>query len=176
VRRRAITGGPEGARLEPKARRHLLGLREGFNSGLAARTTRRNLPRSVAEITHSPFDLCNYAIVLDGRVIGTCGLKEGLYAGLELAIVIFEPKDRGRGIGTFAVRALCDIAFSQLHTHRIELAVYRDNEPARRIYERCGFKAEAVLRKFVYNDGAWRDGVWMSLLRREWMKKKRARR
>lgn len=175
MRRRAISGGPEGARLEPKARRHLHAFREGFNSGLAAKTTRRSLPRSIAEITYSPYNFCNYAIVLDGRVIGTCGLKEGLYGGLELAIVIFKPSDRGRGIGTFAVQSLCDVAFTQLETHRVELAVYRHNESARRIYERCGFKKEAVLRDFIYNDGAWRDGVWMALLRRDWEKRTRAR-
>jgi RimJ/RimL family protein N-acetyltransferase len=29
-------------------------------------------------------------------------------------------------------------------------------------YERCGFGREALLRRFVYHDGAWRDVLWMA--------------
>jgi RimJ/RimL family protein N-acetyltransferase len=45
---------------------------------------------------------------------------------------------------------------------RVELGVYPDNAPAIRCYERCGFAHEALLRRFVYHDGAWRDLIWMA--------------
>ena len=157
-----------GVRLVRSSKRHFPALRDGFNSGSAAKTTRWHLPRSVRDIERGWLGPRRYAILEGDRVVGTCGLGQPQFSGLELVIAIFDMQARGRGIGTFAVRALCDIAFEDLKTHRVELGVYPENAAAIHVYEKCGFRKEAVLRRYIYQDGRWCDALWMSILRDEW--------
>lgn len=46
-----------------------------------------------------------------------------------------DPQARGRGVGRALIQAFCDAA----PRRPIILDVYRDNAPARALYERCGF-------------------------------------
>jgi RimJ/RimL family protein N-acetyltransferase len=163
-----LKDGPHGARLVKSTRRYFADIRDGFNSGLSARTTRWHLPRSVHDIAHGFLGPRRYAIVLGDRVIGTCGLSHPQFSGLELVIAIFDDRARGLGIGTFAVRTLCDVAFSDLGTHRVELGVYPDNAAAIHVYRKCGFKREALLRRYMFHEGRWHDALWMSILRKDW--------
>jgi RimJ/RimL family protein N-acetyltransferase len=103
-----------------------------------------------------------YSIVAGQRVVGICSLRAPVFAGAELTIAIFDLAFRGAGVGTYAVRTLCDAAFGELRLSRVELGVYPDNVPAIKCYERCGFVREALLRRFVYHDGAWVDILWMA--------------
>jgi RimJ/RimL family protein N-acetyltransferase len=103
-----------------------------------------------------------YSIVAGQRVVGICSIRAPVFAGAELTIAIFDPAFRGAGVGTYAVRTLCDAAFGELRLSRVELGVYPDNAPAIKCYERCGFVREALLRRFVYHDGAWVDILWMA--------------
>src|SRR5579864_9337747 len=98
----ALPEGPEGVRLIVASHRHAAALRDGFNSGSAAPTTRWHLPRPLSMIALKGRDLRRYVIVReDGaggeEVIGTCRLWTPQFAGVELAIAIFDPKARGRG-------------------------------------------------------------------------------
>jgi RimJ/RimL family protein N-acetyltransferase len=162
-----LRGGPHGVRLERAGPKHAAALRDGFNSGAAAASTRWHLPHSLSAM--NPKGQQRYAIMRDERLIGTCRLSEPQYAGLELAIVLFNPRERGRGAGTFAVSKMCEIAFATLETHRVELGVYPDNAAAIRVYEKCGFEREALLRRYVHHEGEWRDLVWMAILKRDWL-------
>jgi len=142
-------------------------LRDGYNAGKAARFTRWHLP--TADLRDpSPRTKRSYAIMDGLTVIGSCGLWSGSYGGLEFYIAIFDERHRGRGLGSLAVKKLCEVAFRELRAQRVELGVYPENKRAIGVYERCGFKREAILRRWIYNDGKWRDALWMSLLRREW--------
>lgn len=170
----SLAGGPDGVRLERAGPKHAAALRDGFNSGAAAPSTRWHLPRPMATV--SPKGMRRYAIVRGERVIGTCRLWEPQFAGLELAIAIFDSKERGRGAGTFAVEKMCEVAFLDLDTHRVELGVYEDNAAAIRVYEKCGFEREAVLRRYVHHEGAWRSLVWMAMLRKDWLAARGGRR
>lgn len=161
-----LTGGPEGTRLERAGLQHAKALRDGFNSGDAAASTRWHLPRPLS--SPNPKGMRRYAIMRDDRLVGTCRLWKPQYAGLELAIAIFDPDERGRGTGTFAVKKLCEVAFVGVGTHRVELGVYPDNTAAIRVYEKCGFQREAILRRYVHHEGEFRDLLWMALLRRDW--------
>ena len=165
MRRVDLSGGPDGVKLEEAKRRHQVGLLEGFNSGSAAPTTRWHLPRPLRSGPYDPHAMQRYAIVREAEIIGTCRLWRPQYAGLELAIAIFDPAARSRGIGTFAVSKLLDIAFIEMKAHRVELGVYPDNVAAIRVYEKCGFKREALLRRYIHHDGKWRDVLWMGILR-----------
>lgn len=162
-----------GVRLVRMTRKHVAALRDSFASGSASATTLYRFPQSLpaAQDMHArrmQGPARQFAILADGRFVGTAGLWPARFAGTELTIAIFDPAYRGKGVGSFVVRRLCDIAFRRGRLRRVELGVYPDNAPAIRVYERCGFVQEALLRKFIYHDGRWRDLLWMSLLRSDW--------
>ena len=161
-------GAPAGVKLELASRRHEVGMRDAFNSGSAAASTRWHLPRPLhASRPYDQKSVRRYAMVRDDRVIGTCRLWNPQFAGLELAIAIFDPDERGQGIGTFAVEKMVEVAFVEMKVHRVELGVYTDNAPAIHVYEKCGFKREALLRKYIHHEGAWRDLLWMAILKKD---------
>lgn len=99
--------------------------------------------------------------------IGTAALHiEGSRA--TLGIAIHEPEYWNRGYGTDAVKTLVDGAFRARQLVRIDLTALPENSRAIRCYERAGFAREGVLRRYIYQDGAYRDVVIMSVLHEEW--------
>jgi RimJ/RimL family protein N-acetyltransferase len=164
----ASGAGPLGVRVVPRTMRHLPAIRDAFVSGAISPTTIYHLPRSIAvdfaALAQSKRrnDRPLYSIVAGPNVVGICSLRAPVFAGVELTVAIFDPAYRGAGVGAYAVRTLCDVAFGELRQNRVELGVYPDNVPAIKCYEQCGFIREAILRRFVYHAGAWRDIYWMA--------------
>ena len=114
------------------------------------------------------FVICRLA---DDRPVGSLDLHEvDLRNGsASLGIAIGDPADTGRGYGSDALRTLVGFGFDQLRLERIELDVYDFNEPARRMYERVGFRHEGTLRHALYSDGAFHDVHRMAVLRGDWV-------
>jgi diamine N-acetyltransferase len=106
----------------------------------------------------------------DDRPVGNCGLFDlDLRNGSAgLGITIGRPEDRGRGLGTDALRALLGFAFGHLRLERVWLDVYDVNEGARRVYERVGFVHEGTLRRATYREGRFLDIHRMAILVDEW--------
>lgn len=63
------------------------------------------------------------------------------------------PALRGRGLGELLARAAIEVASSQGAAERLTLAVYAHNAPARRTYERAGFRAFARTAREVTPEG-----------------------
>jgi len=70
------------------------------------------------------------------------------------------PGARGRGVGDALVEAACDAARAA-GARRMTLRVLAHNAPARRLYERRGFRVEGVLPEEFLLDGEYVDDVWM---------------
>lgn len=85
-----------------------------------------------------------------------------------LHIMIGGSENRGRGLGTFAVRAMVEHAFSNLNLNRIELGVLETNLPALRLYEKVGFVREGLKRQSTYKNGKYVNIIMMGLLREEY--------
>ena len=75
------------------------------------------------------------------------------------------PDARGHGYGTQAQRLLAQYLFAHTTVHRIEAATEVGNVAEQRALEKAGFTREGVLRGVGWRDGAYRDGVWYSMLR-----------
>jgi UDP-4-amino-4,6-dideoxy-N-acetyl-beta-L-altrosamine N-acetyltransferase len=86
-----------------------------------------------------------------------------------LHIMIGGAENRGKGIGTFAVKALISHAFNNLNLRRIELGVLTTNAAAIRLYEKTGFVREGVKRQCVYKNGKYVDQIMMGLLRSDFV-------
>jgi len=76
-----------------------------------------------------------------GRCVGEARLHHVDPAAGEgwLAVGMFAPAARGRGLGTEAVRLLLGYAFGPLGLARVQLRVLAFNAPALACYRRCGF-------------------------------------
>ena len=72
----------------------------------------------------------------------------------------------GHGYGTEATRLVVDYARNVVGLHRISLDVFEFNPRARRVYEKCGFQVEGLLRDALRWDGEWVNGIAMSIVAR----------
>lgn len=84
---------------------------------------------------------------LDGLVIGDLEFEDISWNArtAELRVCIGDKAFRGRGYGTDAVRAATLHALLRWNLSSIYLRVQRDNYPAIRCYDRCGFRLKGVL-------------------------------
>jgi len=166
--RRAVTSN---VRVRPLARHDVPKLRDALAEGTVADTTRRLFPRSLPSMLdwydqlQLSREMSPFAIAINASLIGYCALRPPVYSGRELVIAIFDPRYHGKGIGTHAVREMCAFGFGTLKLQRIELGVYPTNRRAISCYVHCGFREEALLRKFIYHEGVWVDLTLMSLVR-----------
>ena len=75
----------------------------------------------------------------------------------------------GKGIGTEATRLMVEYGFFRLNLARIELGVCAKHKAAIRVYEKAGFQIEGQRRSSSFRDGQYEDGLWMGLLREEYV-------
>ena len=74
----------------------------------------------------------------------------------------------GQGFMTEGLMLVLRYAFEQLGLHRVEANIQPNNDPSRKLVQRCGFVLEGFSPKFLYIDGRWRDHErWVALDERE---------
>jgi ribosomal-protein-alanine N-acetyltransferase len=64
-----------------------------------------------------------------------------------------------------AIEAVVHYAFQRLDLSRLEAACLPENDPSRRLLERCGFKYEGVAQSYLQINGRWRTHVLYAALR-----------
>lgn len=63
----------------------------------------------------------------------------------------------GRGYGSEMIKAALDIAFHELHFHRVEAHINLDNIASQRTAEGAGMEFECIRKGFIYEQGIWTD-------------------
>ena len=89
-----------------------------------------------------------------------------------LGICIGNKNSRNKGFGTEAINRLIDFAFEDLAANSIELTVIKENIPAIRCYEKCGFIKTGVHRQTDFYGGQYHDSISMDILRTDWENKR----
>lgn len=80
----------------------------------------------------------------------------------------------GNGFGTEVTEWIVQHGFEQLNLHRISLEYSAHNLAARKVYDKCGFIEEGIIKKSIWTDGRWIDEVVMAIMDEEyWERKKR---
>lgn len=74
----------------------------------------------------------------------------------------------GHGYATEAVRAVVRYAFDVLNLHRLETSYQPTNERSGRVLRKLGFVVEGYARDYLFLNGAWRDGILVSLTNPNW--------
>lgn len=112
-------------------------------------------------------DDANFAIEVDGVMIGTCALFNFDHTAhtCELGISIGDKAYWGKGYGKEAVSLLVDYAFRLRNFRRVWLQVHGRNERAQRAYKSCGFEEEGRLKQHVFSNGLYDDLVMMGIMR-----------
>ena len=105
----------------------------------------------------------------EGRLIGGAGLfdTDPENRSAMLGIAIGDKTYWDGGYGTDTMRTLCRFGFDMMNLHRIQLDVYAGNDRAKHVYEKVGFKVEAVRRQAHYKFGRYIDVTVMGLLEGE---------
>jgi L-phenylalanine/L-methionine N-acetyltransferase len=113
-----------------------------------------------------------YSLValVDDRVAGHLGLsteprpRRKHVGGIGMSV---HDDFQGQGVGTALMEAAVDMADNWLNLLRLELTVFVDNEPAVRLYKKCGFEIEGRLRRHSFRAGNYEDVYYMARLRPE---------
>lgn len=86
-----------------------------------------------------------------------------------LGIFIGEREYWGKGFGTDAMRLIVGYGFGELNLRRITLGLHSYNERALKSYQKVGFQLEGRARGEGLRDGVRYDGLYMGILREEWL-------
>ncbi len=104
------------------------------------------------------------------RIVASINLSNVRRGVIHSAIVSYavDASSAGRGYATELVRAIVRYAFETLGLHRIEASYQPDNRASGRVLAKNGFIVEGYARDYLFLDGAWRDGVLVSLTNDAW--------
>jgi RimJ/RimL family protein N-acetyltransferase len=106
-----------------------------------------------------------------GHAIGHIELNNIDWRNLSASVskvLVGLPTQQNKGCGTQMMQKLVEIAFDQLHLHRLELRVFDFNQPAIRCYEKVGFQIEGRLRDYRKVGEVYWSSCLMSLLEPDW--------
>jgi len=81
---------------------------------------------------------------------------------VDLHMFIGDVSNWGKGYGSEAVNGACDYAFDQMGVQRIQLTVLETNTAAFKLYEKCGFEMEGIMRNAVFKNGGFHNMVMMA--------------
>jgi len=87
----------------------------------------------------------------------------------EFAIFIGDENAAGKGYAKEATLKTIDFAFNDLNLHRLSLKVQEENISAVKLYEKCAFKKEGLIRECVYKNGHYLNLILMSILKSEYL-------
>jgi len=121
--------------------------------------TRADAERWLVALAREPY---GWVIERDGHCVGEARLHHVDRAAGEgrLALGLFAPADRGRGLGTEAAGLVLAHAFGALGLARVRLRVLAFNARAVACYRRCGFR-EVGREPARLDDGGTAEDILM---------------
>lgn len=112
------------------------------------------------------------AVEADGRLVGEVQARQprdGLPPGVfELGVELFDPGDRGRGLGAEAVALMTSLLFTRLGAHRVQASTDLENRSMRDVLRRLGFAEEGILRGFMPSEDGPRDYAMYAMTKDDW--------
>ncbi len=112
---------------------------------------------------------CIIALKNDGKALGTIILSDIDQKNGTAQVHIKLSKDggRGKGYGTDAVKSLIRYSFCELRLNCIYAYILSYNTASVRLFEKCGFSIDGVLREREFKNGQYVDLYAYSILKNE---------
>ncbi len=118
----------------------------------------------------------------DEIVLAVCSQENDQYIGnvyltnidwinksAHIHIIIGDNLSRGKGIGVESIMLMVKYAFEEKNLHRIYGRILSDNIASIKMFKKCKFTQEGILRQNIYKDGAYKDMVIVSILKEEFI-------
>lgn len=124
----------------------------------------------VAKWCEIPMNGLTFVVYINDEPIGLCAFMtvDERNRHSEISIVIGEKAYWSKGYGTEIMKHLLNWGFEGLNLNRIYLHVFDFNTRAIGLYEKMGFKREAVNRQMLYRHGRYCDVYGYGILRDEY--------
>jgi RimJ/RimL family protein N-acetyltransferase len=87
------------------------------------------------------------------QAVGLVAVRRAPQEGVAGIVLWLTPEHRGRGLGTRAVWLVTGHALDAMKVSRLQAWVQPSNRAAARVFMRCGFLREGLLRSFLVVDG-----------------------
>jgi L-amino acid N-acyltransferase YncA len=140
-----------------------------YNEGIReGRSTFETEPRTAADIDEWLASPTHPVLVGEraGRVVGWARVapysSRACYSGVVEGSLYVLARERGRGLGSALVAALCEEA-ERAGFHKIVGRLFADNEPSRRLVAKHGFREVGVHLRHGRLDGDWLDVLVVEL-------------
>ena len=89
----------------------------------------------------------------------------------QLSMAIGEKDYWDKGYGTEVVQIALNHCFNEVNMNKVYLYVFEFNKSAVRLYEKCGFKKEGLIRQDYLIHGKYEDRIIMGILKKEFSAK-----
>lgn len=116
-----------------------------------------NAHRDIYEVRQLRLCICN----LVDKVLGLIDLfdfdPKNHRAGL--GIIILDENQRNKGVGSEAIRLLCDYVFTILHLKQVYANVMEDNVASIHLFKKLGFQEVGVKTEWIYSGGNYKSEI-----------------
>lgn len=133
---------------------------------------RRRLARRISRSGRFVEGRLDLGVEVGGRLVGGVEARRPKGAWppgvAEIGIGLFAESDRGRGIGTEAVRLLTERLFSEHGVARVQASTAVGNAAMRSVLERLGYRFEGVLRGFMPGPDGREDYALYGVTLEDW--------
>ena len=114
------------------------------------------ITKNLKEMKRKRPNMINFAIDINGEVVGGIGLRKIEGHKAEIGYWLAE-KYWGQGIMTKAVKLVTEFGFKKLKLKRIYAYVFSWNKASMKVLEKAGYKLEGILRKDVKKNNKFID-------------------
>jgi len=107
-----------------------------------------------------------FAVTVAGELRGAitvAGITRGAFDSAHVGYWV-DQAVAGRGVAPTALALVLDHCFGPVGLHRVEANVRPENGPSLRVVRKLGFTQEALHRRYLFIDEAWRDHRSFALL------------
>ncbi len=111
-----------------------------------------------------------FIIEVDGIAIGMASITgfDFKNAIANLNIKIKDGDFKGKGIGTRTIKLLIKYCYDELNLNCLTANILEYNIISQKMFEKCGFKKDGILRSRVYKMGKYHNILSYSLIRSEY--------